>query len=629
MSGVRFLFVRAALSGLVFCFSAYELFAQPFTYTYVGTQLPRLGYGAIAYADIDRDNDLDLVASGNSALFPPFRPVSLLVWNTAGAKGDLSGDYPFQESPLSDGVWHASIAPADFDGDNDIDVLITGASSQNPPFDPVIGLFENDGNGSFREVGVDFEAVYSGSAAWGDYDADGRPDLLLTGVAVGGSYVTRLYRNEGGGIFQEILTNLPGLGFGSAEWADIDEDGDADLLVTGILANGRFLCSVFRNEGAGSFSEEKLATVAFGDASWGDYDSDGDFDVLVSGGVFGKHILEGTVAIFENLGTRFRKTATSLEGVFFGSAAWGDYDGDGLLDILLSGATDALGLKATRIYQNQGSAEFVHRVNVPGTVAAPAVWADHDNDGDLDLAVAGITNNSRPVFGFFSNDRRTVNIRPTPPSDPRASVSGRNVVLSWRPGSDAETSEKGLSYNVRVGTQPGASDVLSAAASPVEGHRFLSGYGNAGLGSSLMLRDLPPGTYYWTVQTVDNGFHGSRFAPEGSFVIRGSTEGSTTPLEADRLLPTQFGLTRVFPNPFNASTSVTVEVPQQEYFTLGVFDVLGKKVSTLVSGHVPAGRHEVQWNGCDDSGRKLASGIYFLRLQARSHTWTSKVLLVN
>lgn len=85
-----------------------------------------------------------------------------------------------------------------------------------------------------------------------------------------------------------------------------------------------------------------------------------------------------------------------------------------------------------------------------------------------------------------------------------------------------------------------------------------------------------------------------------------------------------------FPNPFNPSTTITFDVPNQTKASLRVFAVSGRLLRTLVSGEVLAeGRHEVIWDGRDESGRQASSGVYFYRLQAGDFTATRKIMLLR
>jgi len=97
------------------------------------------------------------------------------------------------------------------------------------------------------------------------------------------------------------------------------------------------------------------------------------------------------------------------------------------------------------------------------------------------------------------------------------------------------------------------------------------------------------------------------------FTLSLATVSSVAPTEG---LPTGYSLMQNYPNPFNPSTKITFDIPVSSTVTLKIFNVIGQEIRTLVHGRLPAGKQEVIWNGADDSGRALASGVYFYSLNA-------------
>jgi len=83
------------------------------------------------------------------------------------------------------------------------------------------------------------------------------------------------------------------------------------------------------------------------------------------------------------------------------------------------------------------------------------------------------------------------------------------------------------------------------------------------------------------------------------------------------------------PNPFNPLTTVTFELPQRQDVTVAVYDLRGRRVGVLFSGSQAAGRHQVKWNGQDESGCDVASGTYLVRLEAESVVAVRKMMLVR
>jgi hypothetical protein len=88
--------------------------------------------------------------------------------------------------------------------------------------------------------------------------------------------------------------------------------------------------------------------------------------------------------------------------------------------------------------------------------------------------------------------------------------------------------------------------------------------------------------------------------------------------------PTAFFLSPNYPNPFNSSTLIEYGLPEPGSVKVDIFDILGRKVQTLVDGTQPAGYHQVTWKA-----DKVPSGLYFYRIQAGEKTQTRKCLLMK
>ncbi|MCP4547682.1 MAG: T9SS type A sorting domain-containing protein [bacterium] len=175
---------------------------------------------------------------------------------------------------------------ADYDSDGDADLYLGVSGGGN-------FLFRNDG-GHFTNVtspvtGTRFD---TNAACWGDYDNDGDPDLYL-GNGPGNN---RLLRNDGGSVFNDVTTELlssPGRHTKSAAWQDFDNDGRLDLYLSNSIGNSCLL----RNMGDGSFEEQggypllNLATTA----ACGDIDADGDSDLYLTNALYVNILLLNTL----------------------------------------------------------------------------------------------------------------------------------------------------------------------------------------------------------------------------------------------------------------------------------------------------------------------------------------------
>jgi hypothetical protein len=94
-------------------------------------------------------------------------------------------------------------------------------------------------------------------------------------------------------------------------------------------------------------------------------------------------------------------------------------------------------------------------------------------------------------------------------------------------------------------------------------------------------------------------------------------------------LPARYSLSQNYPNPFNPETEIRYALPERAYVRLEVYNLLGQKVAALAAGSQDAGEHAVRWNGTDDRGVSLASGIYFYRLQAGEFSATKKMIFLK
>ena len=325
-------------------------------------------------------------------------------------------------------------------------------------------------------------------------------------------------------------------------------------------------------------------------------------------------------------GTFIEADCTGIDGIRSGSVAWGDFDNDGDLDILITGYGNNYELYLSKVIRNDGGNFRNIGENLKAVGGGSAAWGDYDHDGDLDILLAG--NNTCDLCGDCPTSRVYRNDAPapdnTPPAAPTnlsAQLAGSTLTFSWDPATDAETPAAGLTYNLRVGTTPGGGEICSAMAEP-GGYRTIPALGNTNHENSWTL-DVPGSeVYYWSVQAVDTAFEGSPFAVEEMiYTITGVPGG---------VLPAAFALRPNAPNPFNPMTTIGFDLPESRVVSVEIFDLQGRRVRSLVSRvHMPGGVHRVVWRGVDDSGRGVASGSYFCRLSAGGFVQTQRMTLVK
>lgn len=97
----------------------------------------------------------------------------------------------------------------------------------------------------------------------------------------------------------------------------------------------------------------------------------------------------------------------------------------------------------------------------------------------------------------------------------------------------------------------------------------------------------------------------------------------------DSVIPADFELGQNYPNPFNPTTTITYSLTGASHVKIGIFNVVGQRVITLVDGMMPAGAHSVVWNGTNENGVTVTNGVYFYRMEADSFTQTRKLVLIK
>lgn len=288
----------------------------------ISTNLPALYRGDAATGDYDGDGDEDIIVTGlmaNNQLF------MRLFRNDGGNRFA-----PIKEIfvPTTDG----SLEWGDFDNDEDLDILATGKQFNNQ-LSTII--YRND-RGIFTEINLGIPGVYNGNATWGDYDGDDDLDILITGNA-GGKPLTAVYKNTNNKYERVVQQFMPLINSYGA-WGDLDNDMHMDFIISGEDFEGYPVCMIYQNQSGSFFREVPVAIRPLKGCTidLGDYDNDDDLDVVMTG----ESLERPYTIVYENkLGFDFDNIVAGLPGVADGKALWGDFDKDGDLDILLSGVT--------------------------------------------------------------------------------------------------------------------------------------------------------------------------------------------------------------------------------------------------------------------------------------------------
>ncbi len=598
--------VLAVLAVVVLPFTAPAQTVQhPFTFTRVPVDFPELRNALSAWADYDGDGDLDLLLSGDVRVSGAGDyEVQARLYRNDGAVADPT--VPGGQRPQLTDVAAALVPLAfgdaawgDYDGDGDLDLALLGSTTHAPPYAPRTLLYRNDA-GTLALVDVGLADLHSGSLAWADHDGDGDLDLLLSGTASASAPYTpetHLYLNTGGA-FAETPTDLPPLVFGTFEWMDFRGDARPDVFLSGLTPAG-IVAVTYEQRGGQYVAVETGEGVLFGRAAIAPQNGGGTSQAL-TGATPSATYFSGRTAL---------SNGSFAEPLFGGDVDFGDLDGDGDLDFAVTGQARQYAPAEFRVYQDIDGT-LTEKNFLLGSTSGPMQFLDYDGDGDLDLFAAG------HVAALYRNDRARAAVVPGPPSGLTADVQGDAVTLRWD-GGDAPNA----TYDVWVGTAPGRFDVVAPAALPASGYRTLPAAGRMGTRTEITLA-VGAGTYHWGVQEVSAERVGSAFATGPAFTLVAT---GAAPAE----IPTAFALDAPAPSPFHTQARLRYHLPRAAGVALAVYDATGRRVRTLVAEPRAAGTHETTWDGRDDAGVPVASGVYLCRLVADSHSFTRTLLFVR
>ncbi|TAL74991.1 MAG: VCBS repeat-containing protein, partial [Bacteroidetes bacterium] len=286
---------------------------------------------------------------------------------------------------------------------------------------------------------------------------------------------------------------------------------------------GNPFTALYRNDATAGFVQlpYKFKPYKYSFTDFGDYNNDGNIDILLAGSS-----TDGVVQTiaYKNLGGDQFMEIVLYDDRGFNFVKWLDYNNDGLLDVLLVGNewySWSYAEKSCKyhILKNCGDdvfKEIVYRkpwVNESQLIAL----ADFDNDSDVDVIQSAIdfNTNNRSVSAFY-NKSYVVKPLPAPPVNLNSIRRGKDIILNW----DKPTvpANKGISYDLMVGTTPNSNNIVTPLSQLNTGYRMVPQPGFI-TDTSYKVTISAKGTYYWQVQAVNNSFRGSAFSAVNSFDI--------------------------------------------------------------------------------------------------------------
>lgn len=469
-------------------------------------------------------------------------------------------------------------------------ILILSVLGTTTGFSQTIN-FQFDSTQTFQDADV-------GAMAFADVDNDGDKDLLVTGK--GGPILTTLYLNNGSGSFTALsnpsLVNVYG---GDVKFLDADNDSDLDVFITGRTSSAANTSNLYLNNGSGQYS---LATgsifelMSYGTNDVGDVDGDGDIDIVATGqNPSGNPVTK----LYLNNGsaTYTQQSSLPFTNLDLGAARFIDIENDGDLDLLVCGENNS-GQSTTELYSNNGSGLYSLNTSslIDGFTNSDIAIGDVDNDSYDDFIICGLSGSTIATKIYMNNGSGVFSELTGVPFAP--AMAGQVKLADFDNDSDLDV--------FVMGTGPGGgSNVITKI------------YSNVGSNTFTEVASLP-GAYLSSAAIADvNGdnlvdvvFSGTSFTPPPHatrMYLNTSTTLGTNQAQISNGL-------RIFPNPTKGK--ITLDFNKAIVATISIYDVMGSLVQTeKILGR--SGQFELL----------QPTGLYFLKIMGENTDIIYKVVL--
>ncbi|HOI32211.1 MAG: VCBS repeat-containing protein [Bacteroidales bacterium] len=284
-------------------------------------------------------------------------------------------------------------------GNSGLDLIVTGELAQQD-MKVVTTYYFKDRNQVYKAQPKGLPDLKRASIAVGDLNKNGLADVFLSGVDSQGRFLAGIYFQQTNGNFVLSPVQVPALVDGHTEIADFDKDNDLDILLTGMDASGRSRTVILENK-SGEFAIRSfdMPGVINGEARWGDANKDGFLDIFITGNWNGHPV--SRLYIYKE--GNYLLHPQSFPALTNSAVVWADFNNDGLNDFVLAGA-DVDGRPYTRLFLGNKSLYFDEQ-SISGFRPLKNVSmdiADFDSDGDMDLLIAG-ESMERPYTILYEN----------------------------------------------------------------------------------------------------------------------------------------------------------------------------------------------------------------------------------
>jgi hypothetical protein len=560
------------------------------------------GNTELEYYDINLDGNIDILCIGDHG--SPYINTDqhgIMVWFGDGAGnwsvyqngnfgyggiavGDVNNDgYP----DVGYGMHH-DYSSTDF-GDQLIEVALGDGTGMNwTPWDDDLATSGED----YGMFGTDFA----------DIDADGDLDLVCASFGYGAGM--RIYRNEGDGTWSYVHGTSDRNSMDYTEFGDLNGDGYPDAVVCNQHV------AIFMNDGSGGFIEltggglPDPGNIGYYDVGLGDVDNDGIDEV----GIINAGVME--IWKLNTDGQTWTDMSLELRSYFNKQMIdIADMNSDGYLDVVGYGSGNV------HIFFGDGGSSwqmiYSFTTPAPGTGQALTASGDVDRNGYCDIVLVNRKEiswwNYRNFTMFFieTSIPDTTRIIPIYPRGHETILGGSAGWIEWMTEID--------------GADPGTVKIELST----------DGYNGS---YSLLADSLPNNEKYqlvWPWYILSDSCY-IRLTLMGQDTATAITPaaftllGQQVSIEDDITVPDKAFLVRQYPNPFNATTTIEYNMTEACHMTIEIFDLLGKRIETLIDRYMQTGRHQVAW---DASG--YSSGVYFYRIEAGDFVETKRMVYLK
>lgn len=470
----------------------------------------------------------------------------------------------------------------------------------------------------------------SASYSFADIDGDNDLDLFISDLFWSGIFFMRNVGRPDSAVMRCVTNSFPPgdsaatTGFNQTSFVDIDGDNDLDMFVgvlAGIVQRNGFL--FYRNLGSRTAPNLRLQTRNFlpvidvgmnARAAFVDMDADGDQDMFIGN-------LNGELARWRNIGTPTAPSFTLADSLYLNvpngylfSPAFVDIENDGDKD-LVAGMFDG----SLKFFRNTGTPQVPQFSRVPfvtdtlqlGGDAAPA-FVDIDNDSDQDLFIG----KRNGTISFYRNSGSATNCILSLVTHRWLDIAIVNEPRLTPTFSDFDADGD---FDFFFGTQDGQLHYYENTGSPTKG-QFV--FRTDRFGPIGKMQDAAP-----TFVDIDGDTDADLFVGEkkGGVHFHRNNRIVTT-IASGTEIPFETRLLQNYPNPFNPATIINYElsIPNSQFVSLKVYDILGKEIATLVHQPMRAGSYSVRWDAGD-----TPAGVYFCRLTTARTAHTIKLLLIK